>query len=253
MYNGLIIWLTLTTCHRPELFVKTVQSIRANVTDLALVDHWLIVDDHTPSQRHATMQAALNHLRTPVTWVWKRGRDPKGHAHSMNVIRTRVLQAVPRVHYVFHWEDDWHLVRPDAYVLRTIRALDARSTLGQVLINAHYQEVGEDHDGPVVPLDPDGNTLVHVWDPHDRRRGTMYWPHYALRPGMLRRHVWDVVGAYHEQHPHFEREYADRYFHTHGFQTGFLAGVNALHLGKKTWETESQVPSAYALNNVSRF
>jgi len=226
------------------------QSIRENVTDIDLVDQWIIVDDHTPARYHTRVKQALDWVSVPVEWIWKT-TEPRGHAHSMNLLRERAQYA----DYVFHWEDDWKVFIPDRYVTRLIQGLQRFPHLGQILINEHYREqTHHPHYTTIeggIPLDD--HVIQHVWNPHDMRVGAFYWPHYSLRPGMQRGSLWNIVGPYDEHHAHFELEYANRYFHTHGFQTGFLKGIHAKHLGKCTWESEQSHPSAYALNNVTRF
>lgn len=241
----------MTTCRRPDLFVQTVASIRENVTDIDRVTQWIIVDDNTPLEHREQMVDATAWLGDKVTWIWK-GPEDRGHARSMNMLREY------RNHsdYIFHWEDDWRVVVASNYVERTIDALDEYPLLGQVLINENYRErfVNPNHEriGGSAFLSP--KVMIHLWNPQQTHEvGSFHWPHYALRPGMMRREVWDVVGAYNETHQHFEFEYGERYFHNHGYQTGFLVGVNSEHLGKCTWEKEEDIPSAYGLNNVSRF
>jgi len=247
MFHGALVVLTLTACMRPLLFEQTVRSLHANVTDLALVDHWVVVDDHSDEEAHAHMVNVLPHAE----WIWKREPHTRGHAHSMNVLRERALRL--NATYVFHWEDDWQVVVPRPYVGPAIRALERHVSWGQVLLNENYAETPHDHITQRAESLGDGFSM-HIYDPvATQGRGAHYWPHYALRPHMLSARVWATVGVYNERHCHFEREYAERYFHQHGYQSGFFQGLHALHLGKKTWESEAEVPSAYALNGVKRF
>jgi hypothetical protein len=241
MLNGLIIVLTMTTCHRPDLFVKTVKSIKENVTDIDLVDKWIIIDDNTPKEFHQQMKEVVPHN---TQWIWKTSGQ-KGHAKSMNMLKKEIPN---NTRFIFHWEDDWKVIVPSNYVERLVGALNENTLLGQVLINENYKETKKEESK--ITQD---NVVIHQWDPNKKEYGTFYWPHYSLRPGMMLRSVWDNVGDYNETHSHFEREYADRYFHTHGYMTGFLPGVNSIHLGKCTWEKEKNVPSAYTLNGLTRF
>lgn len=248
-FTGLLIVLTLTTCRRPHLFAQTVRSIRENVTDIGLVSRWLVVDDGTLEKDRPLLLEATQWLGDKITFHWK-APEAKGHARSLNWLREQTKKA----DFVFHWEDDWRLVEKRAYVELTVRALQIYPYLGQVLLNENYREVQDNihHIEGGLLLEP--GLLVHHWRPHETQKvGSFYWPHYSLRPGMLKRKVWDTVGPYNESHSHFELEYANRYFHEHGYQTAFLEGVNCVHLGKKTWEREDEVASAYSLNEVSRF
>ena len=237
---------------RPLLFEQTVQSLLTNVTDISLVDHWMVVDDHTEPQYHERMKNALAAIpHNQQTWVWKQSAHTRGHAHSMNVLQERVALLKPT--YVFHWEDDWQVIVRQPYVRLAIEALDRHPTWGQVLINQDYRETDSHVPTQQGELQSDG-FYQHVYVPHTKEGyGSWYWPHYALRPSLMWAHIWTHVGRYNESHTHFELEYAERYFHKHGYQSGFFGGLNALHLGKKTWESEAQVASAYTLNGVNRF
>jgi hypothetical protein len=62
-----------------------------------------------------------------------------------------------------------------------------------------------------------------------------------------------ALGLYDPQSRHFELEYAQRYAQR-GYQSAFFDGVNALHIGKLTWETGgAHQANAYQLNDEPQF
>ena len=55
------------------------------MTDIGLVDRWVIVDDNTPEEFHQQMRDAVAWVTPPVECVWKTESE-KGHARSLNVL-----------------------------------------------------------------------------------------------------------------------------------------------------------------------
>lgn len=186
-----------------------------------------------------------------VTFVWK---WDKGHDKSMNLIQelTRGYQ------YVLHMEDDWQFLHTLPYITESVRILESDPRIGQVLFNQDYQEDPDDPRDIVGSIPFAQGFRLHVWDPKHtmcKQMGQIsngHWPHYSLRPSVLRRSMWTHVGNFTEGHSEFEREYGLRYM-KRGFRSVFFEGIHMLHLGKRSWETEEEHPSAYTLNGVSRF
>lgn len=196
------------------------------------------------------MQALLANVNATIVWKW----DSKGHDKSMNLIQelTRDYQ------YVLHMEDDWQFLHTLPYIAESVRVLESDPRIGQVLFNQDYQEDPDDPRDIIGSVPLMEGFRLHVWDPkHDmcKKRGQIsngHWPHYSLRPSVLRRSMWTHVGTFTEGHQEFEREYGVRYMQK-GFRSVFFEGIHTLHLGKCSWETEDEHPSAYTLNGVSRF
>lgn len=81
----------------------------------------------------------------------------------------------------------------------------------------------------------------------------VYWPHYSLRPSMLKTAAISKVGAYEPQTAHFELDFAERYAAL-SLRSAFFDEITALHLGRCTWERDaSDRPNAYELNKERQF
>ena len=237
--------LTMTTCKRLALFLVTVRTLLEHCNGCKDIP-WIIVDDGSPTDDQKRMQDATVGLN--VTFVWK--KDP-GHDKSMNLIQSMTQ---PYEH-VFHVEDDWEFFRH--FSLATMqKGLELDPRVGQVLVNQDY------HEGPVdkrtiVGSVPYKGYRLHVWDPQHTmcNRGQIsngHWPHYSLRPGLIRRVTWTFLGPFQEGHREFEREYGVRFMQA-GFYTIMLPGIYCKHIGKLSWQSEEENPSAYTLNDVDRF
>lgn len=249
--------LTITSCRRRDLFEKTVCSFLNACTDLDLIDRWLCVDDGSSPEDRREMQRLFPFFE----YVWK-GPEERGHARSMNIIRGAV-----RTPFLVHLEDDWHFFERRDYVGPAIRILEREPELGQVLFNRNYAEVLADRDipGGQLRVSPAGDRYV-VHEHHDpgselyrrlaevhRRPSNVYWPHYSLRPSLLRATVFERVGPFDEQASHFELDYARRYVHAR-LSSAFFDGVNCLHIGRLTSERDDTAkPNAYGLNGMPRF
>jgi GR25 family glycosyltransferase involved in LPS biosynthesis len=170
--------------------------------------------------------------------------------------------------YWFHLEDDWQFVVPDHYVTKLLAVLDADPTIGQVLVNRNYAETLADAGivGGFVRATDDGlryrlhghaaidseeyraffaeqppGTLANVW-----------WPHYSLRPALVRTEAARDVGRFDPHAEHFELEYAQRW-NSRGHQSAFLDAVHCVHIGRLTTEPHTGVPNAYDLNEQPQF
>ena len=250
--------LSVTSCRRLGLFVGTMASFLNACTDLDLVDRWICFDDGSVEADRAEMQRLFPFFE----FVFK-GPGDKGHARSLNLIRGTV-----RTPYLVHLEDDWHFFARRAYIGPAIEILESNPGLGQVLLNRNYAETLEDREisGGVSMRSPGSGHryVVHEHYPPDsaeyRRfrevhgeRSCAYWPHFSLRPSVLRTGVFEHVGPFDEEASHFEREYAERYVRA-GFRSAFFDGIHALHTGRLTSERgDPAKPNAYELNGEPQF
>lgn len=244
--------MTMTTCKRLALFTLTIQSLYRHCLDCQNIP-LLIVDDGSSMEDQNVMIQLVKNYTTTFQFVAKRP-EMKGHDKSMNLIQTMTTS----YRYVFHLEDDWEFLVSDHFIRKTIEILESFPRIGQVMINQDYQERLNDTRN-IIGSKPShlGNYRVHIWDPDHTlcKPGELsngHWPHYSLRPSMIQRSMWTHVGSFTEGHSHFEWEYGIRYMQK-GFETAFLPGVYAQHIGKTSWETEEEHPSAYTLNKVKRF
>lgn len=235
------ITLVTTTCRRLDLFVRTINSFFECCTDLDRIGRWICIDDNSSDDDRRQMQTALPFFE----FVWK-NLNEKGHAKSLQIAQDMVASP-----YIFHLEDDQELFVPSDYVTRCLRGLSIGASIGQCLLNLNYAESLDDYEilGG-LPFQQEGDAFVaHLFDPERKLvkgLSNCHWPHFSLRPGLVRASVWDLGFR---NVPFFEREFAARYTEA-GWQTIFLPDIYHHHIGRQIG-TDGE--NAYSLNETQQF
>ena len=238
------ITLTITTCRRFDLFTQSVNSFLNCCLDLECISRWICVDDGSSDADRARMQT----LYPFFEFIFKDSAQ-KGHARSMNLILEQV-----KTPYWLHLEDDWLFFAPERYIEQSMAILDDDPAIGQVLFNRNYAErlscqnikggtvkftarerlryrLHEHHEQGTSAYDAHINQLVAG------QRSNAWWPHYSLRPSLLRMSAIGAVGEYQRESANFELDFANRYTSA-GYCSAFLDAINALHIGRLTWERD---------------
>lgn len=250
--------LSVTTCRRLDLFTGTVCSFLNACEDLDLVDRFLCVDDGSSEEDRAEMRRLFPFFE----FVFK-GPSGRGHARSLNLVRDAVTTP-----FLLHLEDDWHFFARRPWVGPALEILDEEPELGQVLFNRNFAETLEDrlipggfrrrtrahgHRYVVHEHHPPESEAYRRFQESHGRPSNAWWPHYSLRPSVLRTGVLSRLGPFDESGGHFELEYARRYAAA-GFRSAFFDGVFALHTGRLTTERgDGARPNAYELNDQPQF
>lgn len=248
-----MITFTITTCKRLELFKKTMDSFLTYCKDQHLISRWICVDDNSSTDDREKMKRLY-----PFFEFHFKSRGQKGHARSMNMLRSLV-----KSEYIFHMEDDWEFCKEGNYITECLQGFQVAPNVGQVLINRNYAETLQDLDlvgGKEVKVGErtyilhehyeEGTDEYHEFWDQNTGISNVYWPHYSLRPSLLKRQVWDQIGAYSETHPNFEMEYGHRY--KQHYVSVFLPDIYCLHIGKNIRNANSEEKNAYELNNEVR-
>lgn len=250
--------LTITTCKRFDLFEKTVNSFIRCCSDHHLITKWYCVDDNSSPEDRKKMKE----LYPFFEFVWKTP-DQKGHPQSMNIIVDKVLKE--KYDYVLHMEDDWHFFETRAYVKEGIEVLREDKKYGQVLFNRNYAETDQSRiiAGGIPKTTETGlRYLIHEHyaegtkeyrrfnQIHANKPNCLYWPHYSLRPSLLRKEVFEKLGPYPLDSGHFEYDYSKKY-RREGFVSVFFDTISCHHTGKLTYESEGT--NAYKLNGIEQF
>jgi GT2 family glycosyltransferase len=252
--------LTITSCRRLELFEQTVDSFLTCCEDVQRIGRFVCVDDgSSPADRRRMQQ------RYPFfEFVWKE-RAEKGHARSMNLL-LEMLDSP----YWLHLEDDWRFLVPAPYVERGLAVLRDDRRIGQVLFNRNYGETLECREirGGLVRWTARERQRyrVHVHEQPgtsafdaavaalgEGARTNAWWPHFSLRPSLMRTAAIRAAGPFRPEAAHFELALAERYAAA-GNRSAFFDAINCVHLGKLTWESGQPArPNAYALNDEPQF
>ena len=85
---------------------------------------------------------------------------------------------------------------------------------------------------------------------HINKPNCVYWPHYSLRPSLLRSKVFTDLGHYKEISDHFEYDYAKEYRKA-GYVSVFFDTICSHHTGKLTSVVDGI--NAYKLNGIQQF
>ncbi|MBC7709378.1 MAG: glycosyltransferase [Rhizobacter sp.] len=250
------ITLTITTCRRFNLFTQSVNSFLNCCLDLERIGRWICVDDGSNDADRAQMQALY-----PFFEFIDKDRAQKGHARSMNLI----LQQV-KTPYWLHLEDDWLLFAPERYIGQMLAVLDDDPAIGQVLFNRNYAErlSCQNINGGAVKFTARERLRYRLHEHHEQgtnaydahinqliagQRSNAWWPHYSLRPSLLRMSAIATVGAYRSESTNFELDFANRYTAA-GYRSAFLDAINALHIGRLTWQRgDATLTNAADLND----
>jgi GR25 family glycosyltransferase involved in LPS biosynthesis len=246
--------LTITACRRPALFERTVNSFFRCCTDLERIGRFVCVDNGSAEVDRARMRELYPFFEFVLT-------DPEAERHpdSMN----RILELVESPHWL-HLEDDWQFFWRGPYVERALAVLADDEAIAQVAFNRNYGETLADRGiagGEVRRTSREGARYrVHThldpstpaWEEYldSLPAGVMtaaYWPHFTLRPSMMRTEAIAEVGRFEPGAGHFELEFAGRYAEA-GLETAFFDEINCLHIGRLTSEDAGgPAPSAYEL------
>jgi hypothetical protein len=254
--------VTMTTCKRLQLFQSTMRTIAQHWTQGPAqtirsgrdprVLEWVVVDDNSSDSDRAAM---VWEFGAHTTFVFKPSAD-KGHVNSMNLILARVRASGAK--WWVHLEDDWDFVVKRDYIGDAIACLESYPHLGQVMFNVNYAQKADDLDGIVGDKVLDDHFSEHVYQPDTPfpYRNAHYWPHFSLRPSLIRVQALEKVEGDFSCPPHafFELDFARRWTAA-GLRTGFFRVITCLHSGRLVEDAGKPhaVPNAYQLNGVSQF
>ena len=244
--------LTITSCKRLDLFQKTINSFLNNCSDINKITYFFCVDDNSSSEDREQMRKLY-----PFFNFYFKTSGEKGHRKSMNIIWNKLNELKPR--FYLHLEDDWLFIRKRGYVTDSISFLERFESEGihQILFNKNYAEVINDFNlvgGKLADEDEDEDIKIHIKDePNLNGSNCAYWPHFSFRPSVIRTSAVLTLGNFDSPNTFFERDYADRYFHSAGYTSAYFNDVSSIHIGKLTSESRENKKNAYQLNNEEQF
>jgi GR25 family glycosyltransferase involved in LPS biosynthesis len=253
-----IVTFSITTCKRFDLFERTMNTFINCCEDLHLIDKWICVDDNSSSEDRLKMVGLY-----PFFTFHFKGSDEKGHPKSMNIIQREV-----KTPYLLHIEDDWEFFIKRPYITDCLSVFESNERIAQCLFNKNYGETENQLDIVGGEFHRALNGLpyyLHEFCPNNEARAKFeekwgknvkncaYWPHFSFRPSLINTMIFQTLGKFDEQAPHFEMDYAHK-FASAKFISAFLETVHCLHIGRLTTERHDKTkPNAYVLNNQSQF
>ena len=258
--TGAGVTVTITTCKRRELFERTMASFLSNCTDVDLIDRWICIDDGSSAE-----DLELMRRRFPFFEFIEKSAEDRGHDRSMQ----RLMEEVSTPYWL-HLEDDWRFIVRDAYVGRGLAILEDDPTIAQALFNRNYAETLEDRSligGELVrPRAGGAPYRVHThFDPSTPEfhaffgqfpsgsRGCIGWPHFSLRPSLMRTESVRSIGSFPTDVANFELEFAHRFTEA-GLRSAFFDTITCLHIGPLTTDRGARRRNnAYDLNRHRQF
>jgi GR25 family glycosyltransferase involved in LPS biosynthesis len=254
--DKIAVTITTTTCKRTDLITRTVDSFLECVLDYkTYVKEWIIIDDNSSDKDRQFMKERYPFIR----FIYK-NTEQKGHPRSMNMLLKEI-----KTPYVFNLEDDFEFFRRDNYFKRMINIVNIDKSYGQCLLNINYSEDTDSANNlwgsSMKKSKENGRYFIHNFytgkelEEAQRKVGCascLYWPHFSFRAGITKTSVLKELGEYDEKAKHFEMEYAYRYV-TKGYKTTFLDGVYCAHIGRRTYERNTEKKNAYDLNEEVQF
>jgi hypothetical protein len=205
---------TITTCKRPELFKKTVDSFSL-LKDWNLVEVVGCFDDGSEYEQ-------LKEMQEPFDAIWHTLKEDEvgGHANSMRKI-CKTLSSSERRFFI-HLEDDFPFIQSGCPILAAMDVMLNNPTIGQVMFGR------EEMAFPRVRRTPSGTEYTI----RPMTFGAENLPAFTLNPGLQRIQAWLTTGNF-EDVPRFEREYGERW-NKAGWRTADLVTPFVMHIGDKS-------------------
>jgi hypothetical protein len=204
---------TITTGGRPELFAKTMASMRANLKDFELIKEMSIWDDGSTPEELDAMKAVAPQFAT-----WQHNEKPMGHPFQMKAIWQHLRKSGEK--FVFMAEDDFVICRCGTPLLAALEIMYEDSKIGAVCLGRREMDVfpfrGFTQTGVMFTVRPP-------------EFGDNAYPAYSLNPSVVRIDMLMDVGDYGDV-PEFEREYGIR-VNQQGWKICDLFAPFLLHIG----------------------
>jgi hypothetical protein len=232
------ITVTITSCKRLRLFIRTVDSYLSNCLDVNNVKEIVCVDDNSSDQDRETMKKLFPFIR----YVFKSEAE-KGHVESMRIIQNMVRSGDISTKYIFHLEDDWLFL--DTFKLSDmIEILEDDACIKQVAINRNYVICPQ----LVVVGGIERYTAKnlryflhqHCTTPEQIAEfnitfipnlTTCYWPHFTLQPSLIDASVFRDESVEFRNVSNFEKDFAHQYADK-GWKTAFVQQRHIInHIG----------------------
>lgn len=237
--------ITMTTCKRLELFIRTVQSFVVCCKDLHLVSKWICIDDNSDEYDRKCMKQMFPWME----FIFKTP-EQKGHAISMQMLKDKINEYNPK--YILHLEDDWLFKTKYEYITHCKNVLSSNEKYGQCLFNLNYLENCSNliKGGHYKHTNNNFYYVEHEYLlPSDKNKPCSYWAHFSLRPGLWKKEILNDI-TFNKDSGHFELDSAYEYI-SNGWITTFFPTIVCEHIGRLTSNINEN--NAYTLNDQIQF
>src|ERR1700722_14682900 len=141
------VYITMTSCKRLEMFRRTVRSLVTHIRCTVPIVGCICFDDNSSEYDRQAMMAEFGIVRLsatlPAILFVNKTPETRGHATSMNMIRSHIAKLPNSIQYIFHMEDDFEATGP-VDVDQCIKVLESDSGKAghvmQCLFNLNYKE-----------------------------------------------------------------------------------------------------------------
>lgn len=212
------ITLTMTTCKRLDMFIRTVDAFFTNCTDSHLIRRVIVSDDRSSHEDRLCMVQRYPSFE----YYFNDGGQPQALNFLFNNVKTE---------YTFHLEDDRLLVRKLDLLTTSLKVLEEGGV--ESFISACH--IGS-KTGRVQSLRYNNwSYYVHEHVPDhkfwsDWELGNKSWPGFYLAAGLHRSAALQSIPYMPD--PQHERSYATKYWHA-GYKVAFNCGPGLFeHIGK---------------------
>jgi GR25 family glycosyltransferase involved in LPS biosynthesis len=248
--NKPIVFLSMTTCKRVDLFQKTVNSIINQWNDVERIDYWFCVDDNSSVEDKKFMKNNY-----PFFDYYFKNLSEKGHRYSMNIIWNKLNYLKPK--YWIHLEDDFVFYDKMNYIEKSIEGLNMLKdkNVKQILFNKGYGETVNDYRVKGYTICDNDNYCLHDYIPNKdfNYPNNHYWPHYSFRPSLIEVKTILELGNYDSSNQFFEMDYANKWQNAN-YKSAFFNKLTNKHIGRLTSErNDKTIPNAYELNEENQF
>ena len=224
-----MIALTITSCKRLELFLKTIDSLSNNLIDKELIELIIHYDDSSSNEDRSVMSTKLQE-KFPNTRILRKFyqkdciQSDKRHRHIMRDWMSNIQSL--NIEYVFHIEDDWlfehNFNLTDALDILKNNPEVALVGFAQLLRNPPLEfekpkQIGNFWQWIYMADRPTQDLLFMDYDEMSKSEIPGYWcyfinwPYFSFRPGLHDVKKLSQLNNFSEEGESFELEFAKEF------------------------------------------
>lgn len=228
--------LAFTTSCRLECFVKTLQSLIKNITDLKLINEIIVSDDNSTLKDLQTIENLIKYYFCNIPYTINH-HNFKNHAKNLIFLFSLINDK-----YLFLCEDDWLFLHKNNYITKCLDILKENENISQVILtNSNwFKETKLDKSKTKLKTTPNNN-FYYEWVYKNNANITAFdtWPYFTLTPSIINIEKIKNKNLQFKDEPKFEYSFCKRYVES-GLKSVLLPFESCQHIGEI---------SAYTINN----